>query len=561
MTETEREPDTRSPDPIPEAVARPRGRLSLVWLIPLVALAVGLWLAVKTWNERGPIVSIEFKSASGLAAGQTRVKFKDVDVGQVKSIDFSHDLKTVIVSAELKRTFDDFLTEHTRFWVERPRVTLSGVSGLDTLVSGAYIALDPGQTGRSRRHFIGLEQPPVITTSEDGGRFRLRAPTLGSLNIGSPVYYRQIQVGQVIGYGLEPDGRGVGIEVFITAPHDALVTPDTRFWNASGLDVSLSAAGVQVDSQSLLSVLIGGIAFGTPETIDPAQAHDPYPEVFPLYRNREAAHARIYARKERYLLLFEGTARGLTSGAPVRLKGIDVGRVLDIQLQLDTEALEFRIPVLIEIEPERIVRRGEAAPPEASSDERRLVERLVERGLRAQLKLDSLLSGALYVDLDVDPEAPAGRLVRQGEHLVIPTRAGSLEAMTTQLASVLEKLDAIPIEQIGRDLSRTAAGANALVNAPELKGAVVELEATLSQVRATATRLDRELGPELTKTLREGTATLERARALLSDRSPLYVETQRMLQEVAGAARSMRLLTDYLERHPEALLQGKGRGR
>jgi paraquat-inducible protein B len=561
MMETEREPETRPPDSIPEAVVRPRGRLSLVWLIPLVALAVGVWLAVKTWSERGPIVTIEFKSASGLAAGQTRVKFKDVDIGQVKSIDFSPDLKTVIVSAELKRTFDDFLTEHTRFWVERPRVTLSGVSGLETLVSGAYIALDPGAKGRARRHFTGLERPPVITTAEDGGRFRLRAPTLGSFNIGSPVYYRRIQVGQVIGYGLAPDGRAVDIEIFISAPHDALVTPDTRFWNASGLDVSLSTAGIQIDTQSLLSVLLGGIAFGTPETIDPAQAHDPYPEVFPLYRNREAAHARIYARKERYLLLFEGAARGLTSGAPVRLKGIDVGRVLDIQLQLDTEALEFLIPVLIEIEPDRIVRRGEATSSTDSPDERQLIGRLVERGLRAQLKLDSMLSGALYVDLDVDSDAPAGRLVQQGEYLVIPTRPGSLEAITTQLASVLEKLDAIPIEQIGRDLSETAAGANALINAPELKGAVVELEATLAQVRATATRLDRELGPELTRTLRESTATLERAQALLSDRSPLYVEMQRTLQEVANAARSMRLLADYLERHPEALLQGKGRGR
>ncbi|MTW19722.1 intermembrane transport protein PqiB [Allochromatium palmeri] len=557
MTETEREPDHRASDPIPEALVRPRGRFSLVWLIPLVALAVGAWLAFKTWSERGPIVSIEFKSASGLAAGQTRVKFRDVDIGQVTAIDFSPDLKTVIVSAELKRTFDDFLTEHTRFWVERPRVTLSGVSGLDTLVSGAYIALDPGHDGRARRHFTGLEQPPLITTFEDGGRFRLRAPTLGSLNIGSPVYYRQIQVGQVIGYALEPDGRAVGIEVFVAAPHDALITPDTRFWNASGLDVSISTAGVQVDTQSLLSVLIGGIAFGTPETIDPAQAHDPHPDAFPLYRNREAAHARIYARKERYLLLFEGAARGLTSGAPVRLKGIDVGRVLDIQLQLDTEALEFLIPVLIEVEPDRIVRSGETSVP----DERQLIERLVERGLRAQLKLDSMLSGALYVDLDVDAEAPAGRLVQQGEYMVIPTRPGSLEAMTTQLASVLEKLDTVPIEQIGRDLSQTAAGANALVNAPELKGAVVELEATLAQVHAVAARLDRELGPELTKTLRESTATLERARALLSDRSPLYVEIQRTLQEVSSAARSMRLLTDYLERHPESLLQGKGRGR
>lgn len=544
-------------DLIPEARVKSRSRLSLVWLIPLIALIIGIWLAIKTWNEQGPVVTIEFKSAAGLVAGQTRIKFKDVEVGQVKTVNFSDDLKTVIVSAELQRTFAEFLTEHTRFWVERPRVTLSGISGLDTLVSGAYIALDPGEEGRARRHFTGLEQPPLIKTAEAGRRVRLHAPTLGSFNIGSPVYYRRIQVGQVVGYHLEPDGKAVIIEAFINAPHDALVTPDTRFWNVSGVDMSLSTAGVQLDTPSLLAMLIGGIAFSTPDTIDSGQDHAPYPDVFPLYRNREAALAKTYARKERYLLIFEGAARGLASGAPVRLKGIDIGRVLDIQLQLDAETLAFRIPVLIEVEPERVTLRGSVS----AAERQQLVGRLVKNGLRAQLKLDSVVSGALYVDLDVEANAPPGELSQYGEYTVIPTRAGSLEAMTTQLANVLAKLDALPIEQIGRDLSQAAAGVNALTNAPELQSALDEFATTLAQVRATTTQFNQTLTPELGNMLRESTATLERARTLLSDRSPLYVETQRTLQEVGQAARSLRQLADYLERHPEALLQGKGNRR
>ncbi|EGV29700.1 Mammalian cell entry related domain protein [Thiorhodococcus drewsii AZ1] len=547
--------DGTGADAMPQAVVRPPSRLSLVWLIPLIAVAVGAWLAVKTLSERGPTVTIEFKTASGLSAGQTKVKFKDVDVGQVTAIDVGADLKTVIVTAELKHGFAEHLSENTRFWVERPRVSASGISGLDTLLSGVFIAMDPGEKGRDRRRFKGLEEPPLFSTAEPGTQFVLRSPTLGSLNIGSPVYYRQIQVGQVVGYSLDADGRAVSIEVFVSSPHDALVSGNTRFWNASGIDFSMSGAGFSVDTQSLLSVVIGGVGFDTPETIGSVTSGSPVPENFPLYASREAAHAKTYSRKERYLLFFEGSVRGLVIGAPVLLKGIDIGKVLDIQLQYSVENLAFQIPVLVEVEPDRIAIRGDSTALEGVN----LVDRLVSGGLRGQLKFDSLLTGDLYVDLDVYPDAPAATVAKYGGYDVIPTIPTPLEALTTKVTDILGKLDAIPVDQIGRDLASAASGANALVNSPELKQTLDELQGTLAQVRGTAEQLNLKIAPELAKTLEEGTRALERAGSMLSTTSSFHSDMQRMFQEVSAAARSVRVMADYLERHPDALLKGKGR--
>jgi len=310
-----------TPEPIPPAVAVRRSSVSVVWLIPLVALAIGGWLAYKTFSEQGPTVEIRFKTAAGLEAGKTKVKFKDVDIGQVTTIDVNPDLQTVTVTAQLKYGSSDYLTENTRFWVERPRVTASRVSGLETLLSGAYIAMDPVTEGSFVRSFEGLDEPPLFTTSEPGKRFVLRSASLGSLNIGSPVYYRQIQVGQVVGYQLDEDGQAVSIELFVSAPHDVLVFSDTRFWNASGVDFSLSASGIRVDTQSFLSVLIGGVSFDTPDTIEGGRRPAEPDEVFPLYPSRDEAHEKVYQRKDRYLLYFKGSVRGLSVGAPVRPVG------------------------------------------------------------------------------------------------------------------------------------------------------------------------------------------------------------------------------------------------
>ena len=538
---------------LPRAVTIRRDRLSIVWLIPLVALAIGGWLAFKTFSEQGPRIQIQFASAAGLQAGKTKVKFKDVDLGEVTAIDVSPDLKSILVTAQLKHGSGAYLTTYTRFWVERPRVTASRVSGLETLLSGPYIAIDPVTEGDPARHFLGLEEPPLFTTAEAGRRFLLRSPTLGSLNVGSPVYYRQIQVGQVVGHQLEADGQAVNIEIFVSAPYDRRVYSNTRFWNASGLDFSLSPAGIRVDTQSLLSVLIGGISFDTPDSIDGARTAAAAGEVLALYQSREEAHAKTYARKERYLLYFKGSVNGLVVGAPVRLRGIAIGSVLDVQLIFNADDYDFQIPVLVEVEPERIGVSGDPGKLEQAA----VVERLVANGLRGQLKSDNLLTGALYVDLDFHPKAPPERLARHGEYTVLPTVPAPLEALTTKATSILDKLDHLPIEQIGKDLGQAVARVNAVVNSPELQGAIADSQAAVAAVRKVAERLDGEIAPQLTAALRATAATMNHTSEIVAVNSPLYIEMGRMLQEVGAAARSLRLMADYLERHPEALLKGK----
>ena len=436
---------------LPEARVVKADRLSLVWLLPILALAVGGWLAYKTWSEQGPTITISFPSASGLQAGKTKVKFKDVDIGQVNTINVTTDLEGVKVKAQLTSGSERYLTDQTRFWVARPRITASRVSGLETLLSGAYIAIDPVTKGKSTRHFKGLPEPPVITTDEPGTRFRLRSSTLGSLNLGSPVYYRHIQVGQVVNYELDEDGEAVTIDIFVTKPHDRLVFVNTRFWNASGIDLSLTADGVNLDTESLISVLLGGVAFDTPDTLETKGAPATADQFFPLYASRADAHERIYLNKQRYLMVFKGSVRGLSIGAPVLLQGIQIGQVLDIQLRFDPDALDFSIPVLIEIEPERINVAG--GVEKALVNDPNILNNLISAGMRGQLKTGSLLTGQLYVDLDFHQDAPAAALRKQDGYRVLPTVPAPIEEVTTKVKNILTKVEAFPLAQIGDDLT------------------------------------------------------------------------------------------------------------
>lgn len=563
------DPDTANPAPpladqpaaaaeaFPAAQVVAREGPSLVWLIPLIALIIGGWLAYKSYSERGPTIQIRFGTAAGLVAGKTEVKFKDVAVGKVSTIDVTDDLSQVLVTAELAAGAERYLTAKTRFWVARPRVTATRVSGLDTLLSGAYIAMDPVIDGEPERAFVGLAEEPLVTTSERGRSFTLRSPTLGSLNAGSPVYYRDIPVGQVIGYDLDEEGGGVDIRIFVTAPHETLVNTNTRFWNASGIDFSLSADGVKVDTQSMLAVLIGGVAFDTPETLDAAGEPARSGHLFPLYPSREEAHERIYLNRKRYLMYFEGSVRGLSVGAPVELRGIRIGRVLDIQLQLDAAKTQFQIPVLVEVEPERIGVVGDATHLDPDT----ALERLVERGLRAQLASGSLVTGQLYVDLAFHPGAPPQTVWKGADHDIMPTVPAPLEGLSVKVNGILDKIDRLPLDQVGSDLGATLARVRALMESPEVTGSLAELERTLKALGGTIAGIDRDLLPRLTATIEQARITLKSMQGVVGENSPTAVELRGLLQELSAAARSVRGLTDYLERHPEALLNGKGGSR
>jgi len=519
---TDLQSEQQPADAIPEAVVMTRSGVSIVWLIPLIAALIGGWLAWKAYSEQGPTITISFKSAEGLEAGKTKIRYKDVEIGQVENIELSEDLSHVIVTAKLVKGAGDYLTDKTHFWVVRASIKAGQVSGLGTLLSGAYIGVDPVTEGESARHFEGLDTPPVVTTGQAGRHFLLKAGKRGSLDVGSPVFYRQIQLGEVVAYDIGEDADSIDFRIFVHAPYDEKVHANTRFWNASGLDVSVTAQGIKVDTESMVSILIGGIAFAAPENEAPGAAAEEE-HVFHLYDNHGATREKEYAEKRRFLLYFDGSVRGLSPGAPVEFRGIQIGEVVDVKLEFNVNTRKFQIPVVIDIEPERVAPTGQIPPEwarlEKHERQNRVFDQLVAQGMRAQLKTGSLLTGKLYVDMDIYEKVETAAIDYSGTYPVLPTVPTSLEEITSRVATILDKLGQFPIDKIGKDMDATLAG----------------LQLTVDQTQKTLVALEKTLSSE----------------------SPLQQELQQTLQELSGAARSLRLLADYLERNPEAILRGK----
>ncbi|MFZ0135338.1 MAG: MlaD family protein [Desulfobacterales bacterium] len=549
------EAQTPPADTIPEVEVQSRKRqFSFVWIIPLVAAIIGAWLLYKAQAERGPTITISFQTAEGLEAGKTRIKYKDVDLGQIEEIRLSPDLSHVVVTAKLVRQAEKLLSVNTRFWVVRARVNVSGVTGLQTLFSGVYIGLDPGQPGKAARHFTGLEEPPIVTTNSPGRYFILRAERRGSLDIGSPVYYRQLRVGQVVGYQLAEGGKAVSIKIFINSPYPQYIFENTRFWNASGIDVSIDTKGIRLNMESLVSLLVGGIAFDVPNYLE---SGGPAPEgqVFALYESYPASQEKTYTVKSYFVLYFDGSLSGLATGAPVEFRGINVGRVIDVNLEFNPQKRDFRIPVLIEIEPQRFITAEDMAKVEAA--QRKILDSLVEKGLRAQLKLGNLITGQQLVALDFFPGAPPRKIAWKTPYPELPTVPAPIEEIGTRVSQILTKIDSLPIAQIGKDLSDTLRSTKRLVAAPELQEAARSLKTILDEMRLFIGELRTGVTPEITATLAQAQRALARVEAALGSEAPLQVNVNGALRELSAAARSLRDLADYLERHPESLIYGK----
>ena len=500
---------------IPEALVKPRKGISIVWIIPIVAALIGAWVAYRTISEVGPTIFISFNNAEGLVAGKTKVKYKDVDVGLVKEVDLSEDLKQVRVTVEMHQGSKGYLTEKTRFWVVKARISAGTVSGLGTLLGGAYIAMDPVSGGKFVKDFVGLETVPVVTTDQQGQHFQLRAARRGSLDVGAPIYFRQIQVGEVVSYKLAEDGESVNFRVFINEPHHLKVRENTRFWNASGVDVSLSAAGFNVEMESAVSLISGGLAFETPPNAPPGEVADK-DSVFTLHDSRTKAFQQEITVTKKYLLYFDGTVRGLEPEAPVEFRGIKLGRVVSVELEFDADNEAFLIPVVIELQPERLSKGFSDLTQKKNIN---LNQVLVARGLRAQLKTGNILTGMLYVDLEFFPDAEKEEIRMVDGTPVLPTVPTSIQELTRNVTAVLHKIKEFPFDKIGADMTRTLSN--------------------------------------LDKTIAQADSTLKSIDTTFADDSPLSQELQTSMRELAEAARSLRILADYLERHPEALLRGK----
>jgi len=543
---------------VPEAthVPKKRARVPVVWIVPIVAALVGVGIVAQQYLNEGPTIRISFRTAEGIEPGKTFIKYKDVDIGKVTKVALSKDYSKIVVTAKMEKHAEGLLIDGSRFWIVRPRITLSGVSGIGTLLSGNYIGIEPGKSGKPLRDFVGLEVPPPIAGGVPGREFILRAGSLGSLGIGSPIYFRRLNVGQVIGYELTPDGKFVDIKIFMNEPYDRYITPDTRFWEASGIHASVGAGGISLETESVLSILAGGIRFETPPS---TVAGTPAPEksVFTLFGNRDAAMVPPVAESERYALHFHESLRGLSVGAPVTLLGLPVGEVSQVSLDYvpETKGVRTRVEVVTyQYRVLRLLGKTDVFTIRTMSREERnkLMQRLVEeKGLRAQLRTGSLLSGQLYVALDYFPDAPRARIDRTEEPPQFPVVPGKMEDIELQIKSILAKLDRMPVEEIGKDLKKT----------------LETLDKTLQSADRTLTRVEGETLPEAKKTLEDLRRTITAAERVLSNTdntllgpdAPAQQELRDALQEIARSARAIRLLADTLERNPESLLRGKNK--
>ncbi|MDN7948042.1 intermembrane transport protein PqiB [Burkholderia multivorans] len=524
--------ESRPPDP---TISTKSGWLpSLVWLVPLIAALIGIGLVVRSVRERGPEITISFHSAEGLEPGKTQVKYKDVEIGMVKTIKLSKDLSRVLVEVQLKKEAEDFAVKDSRFWIVRPRVGATGVSGLGTLLSGAYIGVDAGRSQDVQTDFTGLEKPPAVTADQKGTQYVLRGDSLGSVDIGSPVYYRRVQVGQVVGFSLDKDGTGVTFNVFVNAPYDQYVGTNSRWWQASGVDLRLDSSGLKLNTQSLATVILGGIAFQTP----PNQSSGvlaPNNTTFRLAADEGDAMRDPDGQPLQVVMNFNQSLRGLGIGAPVDFRGIVLGEVTNIGIDYDPKTKNFTMPVTMNVYPERLGRRfRETIASKGEAARLEIVQRLVQHGLRGQLRTGNLLTSQLYVALDFFPKAPPAKIDVSHQPLELPTVPNTLDELQLQVADIAKKLDKVPFDQIGANLN------SALSNADKL-----------------FKQLDTQVAPEARDTLSAAKQTFSTAEATLQQDSPLQSDVRGALKELTRTLQSLNALADYLERHPESLIKGK----
>jgi paraquat-inducible protein B len=508
----------------------------LVWVVPIAAAVVGISLLIRNWQNAGPRITISFLSGEGVQVGKTLVKYRDVTVGRVSAVELSADHQTVVVSADLSKDAASLLKADTQFWIVRPRIGVGSVSGLDTLLSGMYIGMKTGAATLRERHFVGLENPPALSHGPRGRELQLHAARAGSLGIGAPVYFRQFRVGRVIDENLLPDGN-TRVSVFVEAPYDGFLKPETRFWNASGIAVRLGADGLNVQTESLAAVLAGGLAFDDgPNEAVPATTGTP--GEFTLYKNETEAMAPPDGDPRYIRMRFAQALRGLDVGAPVEFVGVNIGSVVAVDLGYDFQNRLFPVIVTAKVYPRRMGQAYEVMAAQGKTENEEtlaaFVGTLVNRGLRAQPRSSSLLTGKLYVALDFLPASPRAAFDASIRPLELPTVNGTFQELEAGVARIVKKVNDLPLEKIAADLHTD----------------LNDLHETLSELHTRAL-------PNAEDTLSALHRTLDSADRTLDVESPLQRSLAETLSESRSTLQAVRELADYLDRHPDALLRGR----
>ena len=547
--------------PQPGNLARAR-RFTLVWAVPAAALLIGGYLGVTSLVRRGPEITIAFASAQGIKAG-TKVAHKDVQLGTVTAVALAGDMNHIEAHVRMTSDAEPFLTDQARFWVVRPTVSGGTVSGLNTLVSGSFIEMDPGHKGGdSVTEFNGLESPPGLRSDEPGTTFKLHAPTVASLAAGTPIYFRDVPVGEVLDNHLSEGTAEITADVFVKAPFDRRVRTGSVWWQASGISTTLEPQSLRVEVTSVAAALSGGLAFSVPSRVGETYPVAAAGTTFPLFGDQATAFRASRSARLSYVTFFDAGTPGLATGSPVQLYGRQVGEVTDVQVQSTGSTFTPRIRVAFDVLPGGLFPIGDT-PIVADAA---LTTRLVEKGLRAELVTLSYIAGTQAVSLDFTgqnappPPRDAGVVVLPG------SGGGGVPGMLASASAALDRLQHFPFAATGNTARGALAAASAALGGLNPDKQARAMTATLQGLRDTIRSADASLGPMLQnlpgqadglqRQLAAASQALASADTAYGSGSSLPGDVSRKLADYYDTIRYVRLLADYLVRHPEAIARG-----
>jgi paraquat-inducible protein B len=542
-------------------VARGR-KFTAVWIIPLIAVAIGAWMVVWTYMTEGPEIRVTFETAQGLAEGKTVVKFRDVEMGQVQEVLLSDDMQSVTAVIKMRREALTMLREDTRFWVVTAQIGGGGISGLETILSGAYIELAPGTSNIEAREFVGLEKPPLTPADAPGLRLVLLSERASSVTTGDPVLYHGFKVGRVESLTFDLETRQIRNEIFIDAPYHTLITSTTRFWDVSGISLSAGADGLRVETGSMESILRGGVTFGTPPDLGAGTPVENNTE-FRLFSSYQDILATPHQHREYLVVSFEQSVKGLVPESPVEYRGIQIGEVERIMVpelvnrgvRENLEPRGAQIPVLIYVEPARF-----ALPDTKASLDlmRETFRRGIKNGLRATLGQGNLLTGSQVVELEYYDDLPDAEMGEFEGYPTLPSIVTGLSGLEQKVSTLLDKANELPVEEIlgslnlaVKELNRSLKALNVVAENENLNKIPDELQGALVALRAI---LEDEGIREIPEELK---STLAAAKFQLHGESTEAYQLNRTLKEVESAARALREFLDALEKKPESLIRGK----
>lgn len=528
-----------------------------VWWIPLIALLAVAYLTISHFTSQGPLVTIRFQTAEGMEVKKTKLRYKDVVVGQVESITLGEKYKDVLVSVRLNKANEGLLREQSQFWVVRPRISVTRVSGLNTLLSGPYIAVDPDTDSEHdyRYNFDGLENPPIVTQDKPGLRLTMLTTKASSINPGTAVYYKGMQVGSVDRVYFSKDYLWVKADIFIASPHDALIKQTTKFWSAGGISVDAGTEGFDIEMESVETLLAGGIVFDTPISLQKEVSVTDGTE-YVLYDNKKQAFEQNYGKKHYYVTYFDGSIKGLEVGAPIMIQGINVGKVKDIQLLFDEKTGKTHLPVLFEIYENRLGIVNPVSQAQASN----ITKKLIENGVRTRLETASLLTGTKYIALIQENNLANQHIALANDvvtgYPILPSVPESFDEITSGINNLIAKVNQLPLDDITNNLNGLLSNANNKVSQLELKQTVASLNHLLKDGRIAAKEAKKTL-KNLDVAVSKLSKNAEKTLSGFSPDAPLYYNLNRTLNELNETLTSLRAVTDMLERTPNALIFGE----